>query len=271
MRTLFLSVLVVLLSPVQGFAGPGGNDCDKARSSADVMKCLSAQYEAAQEELNKAFDVLSLQNTDEALAEIKDIQTHWLEYRTLECAQETSALETESLKRLESLRCMNRLTQERVVALQSALQNVESETVVGEAAASPRWMNALANDNPHAFWRYGERIEGDLDCDGESEHIMSGLKVVAETGAMKPIVSISENPATGRPESIVVPVESSGEEEDVTCGLLMETQYVQQAEEEAAEGEELESKACQNHLIVTLANCVATNLSWDGEMYVFGE
>lgn len=287
MRALFLSFLLVLLWPLHVYAGPGGQNCDKARSSADVMSCLNAKYEAAQEELNKAFDALSMQNSDEALIEIKDIQARWLEYRTLECAQETAALETESLKRLEGLRCMNRITRERVGAIKNSLKHGEDEVLVGEAAlAQPRWMNALAEDFPDTFWRYGGRIEGDLDCDGDIEQVMTGLQVSPDTGLSMPIISVSENPSTGRPASAVVALTPTppgeGEDTSVPCGFLTDIQYIQKAQEEAdqtAEASEAaevveaaeEVEMCQNHLIVSAQNCRDMKLSWDGQAYVFGK
>ncbi len=266
MRTLFLSFLLMLLASVQSFAA---QDCDKARSSADVMKCLTRQHEAAKKDLNAVFDKFVGQTPTEGLAEIKDIQARWLEYRDLECAQEAADFEAESLKRLESLRCMNRLTLERVSAIEKSFQNEKEAAVIGEAAAQPRWMNALAEDNPDIFWRYGARTSGDLDCDGEAEQIMSGAHVANE-GAVKPVVSISDNPSTGRPESAVVTLELMDEDEAATCGLLTKLQYIQQAAEDPA-GEEQETKACQNHLIVTAENCAGLKLIWNGESYGFGE
>lgn len=282
MRFLLFFMVSMFFLPAHVLA----RDCDKARSSADVMGCLNVQYEAAQGDLNKAFDKLVSQNASENLAEIKDIQMRWLGYRDLECTQETAALETEALKRLENLRCINRLTQERIVAIQSGFSDEKVHVIVGEVSGQPRWMNALASDNPDIFWRYGARIEGDLDCDGEVEYIMSGLHVTAEAGVVKPFVSISENPVTGRPESVVVALESRGradegdvEEEVLSCGLLTTFKYIEGEKEESADEEEalvedteeIVSKTCTNYLVVSAENCTNSHLSWDGQTYVFGE
>ncbi len=284
MRALF--VFLFLMSSMPAFAGV--QDCDKARSSADVMSCLNRQHESAQGQLNKVFDQLTSQSETEDLVSIKDVQARWVEYRDLECAQETTNLESESLKRIESLRCMTRLMQERIGAIQKRLENDrEGEPAVGEAAAQPRWMNALAEDHPEVFWRYGERTEGDLDCDGEPEQIMSGLHVAPETGEVKPVVSVSENPSTGRPESTVIviaPLNKPDEEAAEPCGLLAKTRYVQKAVEEVEDESDVEAEteteteamveevqACENHLIVIAPRCADMTISWHGNAYAFDE
>jgi uncharacterized protein YecT (DUF1311 family) len=294
MRALVLSFLVAFLLPVSAFAGAAVKDCNKAQSSADVMRCLNDQYETIQGELNAAFDRLTGQKSGEELVQVKRIQAHWLEYRTLACAQETAVLDGESLKRLETLRCKNRLTQERIVALQNALHkdDVRAVAVIGEAAAQPRWMNALAVDYPDVFWRYGGRVSGDLDCDGEDEYVMSGLKFDRQDLDYKTVVSISENPATGRPQSFVLETPRSvsspedGADLNARCFGLVDFVFEQAGEENAqVEGaeetgvklDETEAAAetCASRLVVKdeqvknkTGMCGEHIILWDGRAYV---
>ncbi|MCB1721219.1 MAG: DUF1311 domain-containing protein [Alphaproteobacteria bacterium] len=263
-----------------------GDACEKARSSADVMKCLTRQLDAAQETLNSVFDDLSMQNSGEDLVEIKDIQADWLSYRERECALETGDLETESLKRLENLRCLNRLTQARIETLQRSLKTQDDFEALGEAAAPPRWMNALANDHPDVFWAYGAQIEGDLDCDGESEHIMSGLRSSEDFMEVFPVVSISENPLTGRPKSTVIELgfdddSDNVDEERVGCGLIARLSFAQPPDEaqlpedKSGEGQVPDadaSAACINRLTITAKACEQSRtLYWTGNEYAFAE
>ena len=285
MRSLFAFLVLAFAGmPVFAVAAPPSENCEKARSSADVMRCLSQHYERAQEDLNTAFETLSLKKTGEDLANVKDIQARWLDYRDRECAMETSHLQTESLKRLESLRCLSRLTQERIEALQVVLQNNSEEpSVIGEAgAAQPRWMNALAEDHPDVFWRYGERIEGDFDCDDSPEYAMTGLRVDEKTGAVQAVVSISENPATGRPKSDVLPVlpQSSAEEETSElqgCGFLFKATFkagppVQKREESEGEADEAPVPAeCEHVLVLSAPDCPEQVIRWTGDSYVRAE
>jgi len=292
---------VFLMSVPYVFAGSGSENCEKARSSADVMACLSRQYESAQKDLNRAFDRLGLERSVEDLAEIKNLQARWLEYRDMACQQETGHLETESLQRLESLRCMNRLTQERIIAINNTLKNKSESEDLGEAAAQPRWMNALASDHPDIFWRYGDRISGDIDCDEEAEYMMSGLRLDVKMGVVHPVLSISENPQTGRPVSDVINVpvrpkeveaiggdaekelaETSKDETDAVqaCGSILNLRFEEGSEAVApvdipeAEGGALTSEVsvmCKNSLLVASANCPDRKIHWNGKAYAFGE
>ncbi|MEZ5815255.1 MAG: lysozyme inhibitor LprI family protein [Alphaproteobacteria bacterium] len=292
MRALVFSFFVAFLLPVSAFAGAAVKDCNKAQSSADVMRCLNAQYEIVQEELNTVFDRLTGQKSGEELVQVKRIQTHWLEYRTLACAQETAVLEGESLKRLETLRCKNRLTQERIVALQNALHKDDVRAVIGEAAAQPRWMNALAVDYPDVFWRYGGRVSVDLDCDGENEYIMSGLKFDKQDIDYKTVVSISENPVTGRPQSFVLETPRSvsppedGADLNARCFGLVDFVFEQASHESAqtdgaeeagikSDGAEAAAETCASRLVVKDRQvksegsmCREHIILWDGRAYV---
>ena len=278
MRSAFLFFLVLLFSPVSSvFAGPGGQNCDKARSSADVMRCLTRENEQAQIDLNKAFDALSMQKSGEDLTRVKDTQAQWVKYRDQDCVFETEHFETESLKRLESLRCINRLTQERIVAIENSLEKSAEDEIIGEATTQPRWMNALAEDHPDVFWRYGASVEGDADCDGEMEYLMAGLRQTEESGELEPLISISENPATGRPQSAVIVLPSvtdaEGGETPGQCGALFEIEF-KAVEVEATEGEEQSEEQieeCANRVLVNTANCPPRVIHWSGDSYAFKE
>ncbi|MCB9982958.1 MAG: DUF1311 domain-containing protein [Rhodospirillales bacterium] len=286
MRGFILLTGLVFLAGLAGLAEAAEEACEKARSSADVMKCLSRQHDVSQEELNKVFDALSFENSGEALEALKDLQARWVEYRDRECALETSGLETESLKRLETLRCLQRLTRERIGALQKSLNPEDPPEEQGETAAPPRWMNALASDYPNVFWNYGAQIEGDLDCDGENEHMMGGLRSSEDFMEVFPVVSISENPLTGRPKSTVIELGFDDEsdnvdEERVRCGLVVGLSFAQPPDEarlpedKGGEGQVSDadvSAACINRLTITAEACGQSHtLYWTGNEYAFAE
>lgn len=265
-----------------GFVAPpalADESCEKARNSADVMKCLTRKHDASQEALNSVFDVLSLENSGAELDELKNIQAHWVEYRDRECAIETANLETESLKRLETLRCLQRLTQYRIEALQNSMKFDVAPAVFGEtAAALPRWMNALASDYPDVYWAYGAQTKGDLDCDGDDEYVMRGLRPLADMIMAEPVVAISENPLTGRPRAVVVtPVFSQAQEEETAapgCGLVTGLEIAKPAaldiSQEAHDVETgRQTVACGAQLIVRAAHCKRSAVYvWDGKDYV---
>lgn len=182
--------------PLQGFASGA---CDSARSTADVISCESTQHKHIEGLLNEAFSAADKASADEELESLKDIQKKWLEYRDQECALESDQVEDGSLKRLQELRCLNRINEERIGALDT--MNEDTATKPIDIKAQPRWMNALANDYPDVFWRFGESLSLDLDCDAEDEVIMTGLRIAPKTDALMAIIAITEKPDTGRPQS----------------------------------------------------------------------
>lgn len=266
MRGCFLSLLLgVLFFPVSAMA----EDCAKASSSADVMRCLSGQNERLQEELNSVFDQLSAQSSGEALVKVKDVQGRWIQYRDLECARETDNINRQSLGRLEKLRCLNRLTGERVNAIRTNLQNEERATL-GETGAPPRWMNALAVDYPETFWRYGARVVGDLDCDQIDEYVIEGARVDIKTNRIVPVLAISENPRVGRPVSTVIEryytAEAEGDEEKMPCDFVNDLQFDKAHEEPVADTDFV---VCKNAILVQSNACGMQRLFWDGKAYGF--
>lgn len=260
------------------FALPAlAEECDKARSSADVMKCLTKVNQRVETELNRVFDALSIQSEADALTRIKETQAQWLDYRNSNCDQETAKFDAESLKRIEGLRCRNRLTRERITAIENATEESVQDRIVGEAPGQSRWMNALAEDYPDVFWHYGARIEGDTDCDGDMEHVMSGLRVDAQSGELLPVISVSENPATGRPHSVVVivPLAEGQEDEEplMECGLVSEISFTAvpkaPVDDEAPADEAGDDTQCANFVTVHPAHCRARKLYASENGYEF--
>jgi len=68
--------------------------------------------------------------------------------------------------------------------------------------AVPKWMNVLASENPDIFWRYGERLSADLNCDAQKEEVISGVEL-KQDGAVHAVLAIADNPSTGRPHAQV--------------------------------------------------------------------
>ena len=271
MRKLFILVFCILFSfPAQAVTEDA---CSKARSSADVMRCLDTQYSEAQKNLNKAFQAITLKAEPETLDTIKKIQNEWLEYRDLECEQETAFLTSESIKRIERVRCLNRLTRERTVALQKTMENEERHVALGESVmAQPRWMNALAVDHPDVFWRYGSRKKGDLDCDNIDEHAMLGLRGTSQDNSIVAVIAIAENPMTGRPQSRVLDLEVPEE-----CGFLKDIEFrtlmlSDPASDHTNEEPTLKvQEPCATTLVLKTLNCPDQSVALINGEYTLGE
>ncbi len=273
MRVLiFIAVLVLPL------AAHAADICTDARSTADILKCNIAQNARAQETLNATFTSVLKKQSGETLEQIKNVQSRWLEYRDQQCGLEAEQIEDGSLRRIQELRCLTRVSDERTVALNSF--NVVEHVRAGEIAAQPRWMNALAVDNANVFWRYGAVSEVDLDCDGHNEFMLIGLRVDDKTGAARSVVSVSANPKTGRPLSTVLDlpisnIDKAAEDETalVECGfpqgMLIKTAVPSVTKPEATA--EVAKASCGARVVVNVPNCPSSTVLWDGSAYVLAE
>ena len=199
--------------------------CEMAENTADVMNCVKQRHDDSQERLKTLYDkLLAAEDSGGAPSAFRDTQQRWIEYRDQQCEWEIAQEATESLKRLRQLSCVGDLTAQRADILSLVLSRLKTDN--DEAVhygSAVRWMNSLATDHPEIFWRYGDNIRGDLDCDGEDEVVISGLttnlrKVRTENSdayIVKSYVAVSTNPATGRPQSTIFELPVSDEHEAV--------------------------------------------------------
>lgn len=266
-----MRLLVFLFTLCLPFSAYADQACDTPRSSADVMRCLTQQNQKAEADLNKAYGVLSLQSQGDGLKRLENTQKQWLMYRDLECAMESDISEKQSLNRLENLRCLNRLTEERVGALEYSLKAENDARIIGEVSAQPRWMNALASDYPNVLWRYNDRIEGDFDCDGDAEYVMSGLQVTIDGQDTRPVVMVSENPEIGRPMSSIVSYTDAMDDPDSgaqSCGKILDLKSVESLVGDGADTE-ADTAGCSQAIGVSAQDCPMRLLRWTGEAYGF--
>ena len=243
--------------------------CQKARSTADIMRCVSHQNEQVENALNKAYEEVLRQTDLDQQEPVKNTQSEWVEYRKKACSLEAEQASEESLKRIEELRCLNRIAQERMEALEKLAMSRADK--IEEAHSQPLWMNALAQDHPKVFWRLGEVQMLDSDCDGEDEVVLTGLRVADDSGALTAVLGITEDPVTGRPQNqaFEFPVQEQDEDSEImvrsVCAADMKADFLSnpQASEEGA------GEICAQALIISDDECQGHVLYWDGQNYVF--
>lgn len=259
--------------------------CERAQSTADIMRCVKKRHDEAQKRLNKIFDQLleneraqvdqgEYETPEDIPSTLRITHQNWITYRDYQCAWETSREPSESLKRIRELSCLAALTEQRANILRVALDR-ETPDVKNSAqySSTPRWMNALGADQPNIFWRYHDHIRADLDCDGEQEEIMAGLsaalrdarKAEADRYLVKSVVAITENPATGRPKSnffefTVYPEGQDGQ-------LCRSNVNLTVIDLPAAEGEAEDAKTCRVALQVNDGKCAPHIIRWNGTGY----
>jgi hypothetical protein len=153
----------------------------------------------------------------------------------------------------------------------------EQENTPRELGANPRWRNALVDKKPDVFWRIGQAVASDFNCDGNQEKAIAGVEFIEENAASQPhvIIAISDNPATGRPESEIFKF-SIGKKEnenslslcstDVSLSIENETSKKSEKDESIQQGESNE-KFCENYLKINQSNCSTIKILWDNDHY----
>ncbi len=298
--------LVVLMLCVVAFAatfnGPAWSqrrhgNCDQAVSTANALECVNRNNQDVQNRMSATFKALVENQKDASRALLSDAQKEWILYRDSHCAWEAGLTDTPALKRVYELSCLTAMTEQRISLLEN-INEREEQPEPREFSAQPRWMNALAHDYPDIFWRYGEYKSADMDCDGVDEQIMTGISVVhvdaakkgagdADTAGVKPlhevevIISISENPETGRPKAqlLRLPVNKAQNGAHLCRpAIKLEVQdrpdVVADAETEAGGGDKAKEtgvtdvKSCKK-LQINDGSCAPVMVIWTGKEYAF--
>ena len=180
--------------------------CDDAESTADFQSCIKTHNEASKQKLNKVYKEILGQQERESDHEIMQAQKDWLKYRDTQCRYEAGLTDNEALKHVYETSCLTALTQFRAQYLED-LKTRKNKSLPHEFSNQPRWVNILTNSYPGIFWRYGEWISVDLDCDGEKEDIMTGLDVSHKNQDPSVhstlVVAVADTPETGKPKATI--------------------------------------------------------------------
>lgn len=257
--------------------------CDQADSTAATLDCVNKHNQDVQTKLSSTFKAIIDQQDEETRALLNEAQKNWIIYRDAQCKWESGLPQTPSLERIYELSCLTEMTERRIAVLETVKTREEKEEP-REFGAQPRWMNALANDYPQIFWRYGEWKSADMDCDDEDEQIMTGISVAHIQEAIKIeadgtseeeahheveiVIAVSENPEAGRPKAKLfrVPVSDDQALNPRLCRPAVRLEIRDQAQD--VTGTEAQKPFCKNALQVSDRTCGDLMIFWDGEDYV---
>jgi uncharacterized protein YecT (DUF1311 family) len=187
-------LLIVLFNPVFANGGQKGY-CAHAQTTADLVSCIGDHVNAENANMTVIYKALEQYYADnlDYLSDLNARQDEWITFRDKKCAFEASLYEGGSLERVQSLSCQARLTSNHIEHLKILLGNAD----IPEFSSPPRWVNVLKADYGDIFWRLASTKMIDVDCDGQEEHLVQGLKKI--DGGYEMILSISDSPITGRP------------------------------------------------------------------------
>lgn len=240
-------------------AQTGGFYCPNAQSTADTQKCLKKYLDNSQKRLNSVYKKLTGLVDDDSLDNLKQLQNDWILYRDKECGWEVSLSENPSLKRINELFCLSNMTESRANLLAAILQDKAENEGQGKFGNFPRWMNVVAKKEPKATWNYKDRARFDLNCDGDDEFIMSGVsfETTSDPSLYTAVyhISISENPAIGKPSAKIFDFPVSAEKDsgiDGLCSLFPDFNLIDNKNgsgDVCASKLELQNKGCDNYFI----------------------
>lgn len=96
-----------------------GEACNNANTQLALTECTGQAYQAADDELNKAYQVLvsKLESSSISLEKLREAQRAWIGFRDAECAFESSAVEGGSAQPMVRNGCLEALTKARTQRL----------------------------------------------------------------------------------------------------------------------------------------------------------
>lgn len=260
------SVCTVVAVGMPAAAQVSKDKCARAKNTMDEVACAQEKYDAVSTNLNTVYQNIENLQGDDVRIFFRNAQQQWVAYRDLECQWEASKTsETQSLRRLNELKCLIDVTHDRSVLLESFLDdahNVDGALPELSVLESPRWLNALADTNPGVFWAYDTRKEIDLNCDSVQEVVLSGIKHKGDDYV--PVLAVSENPLTGLPRHAIFEFDVSNDADEQSCpdGFSFRPAVI-----ESINADDMNNGQCDAALIATRGSCGEYLLNWDGQTY----
>ena len=131
MKRIALALLVVAcLLPL--VAASGGqkekkqqNPCEDAATQAEMNQCARKAHEAADAELNKAYNRFVAKLDEEQRAQLKAAELAWIKYRDSTCELEGSFYKGGTMRPMIYSYCLERVTKERTAELKLQLEIYE--------------------------------------------------------------------------------------------------------------------------------------------------
>ena len=256
--------------------------CSQADSTAATQNCLKKHLDTAQRRLNRIYKKLNNKLEDKKKTELAELQKSWLTYRDAECMWEAKNSETTSLKRINELSCMARVSEDRANILSVLYDDEENLDGVREYGSFPRWMNAAAKDNSGTYWNYGGRTGMDLDCDGEDEYVMSGIQItqlkmdkteegeeqIPQNYNMNIIIALAQNPPIGRPVIQTFKfLVNADKNEDNICSDKISMKFIAAQPVKKISEEDNVEESCSAKLEVKSSGCDAKYIAWTGKEF----
>lgn len=264
--TLFFVILTGPLVAAQITPPRLKDNCQRAENTADILACENKKYENAQLQLNRVYeDTLAAEEGTDTVTLLRETQQRWIEYRDQECHRQLKHVHTPSLEQAKRIDCLSDLTTQRIQALRATSSQRGAEDEMVEAYdALPRWINRLSKTHPDTYWQFGRHQYQDLNCDGLSENIVTGLQI--ENGAHQAVIAVISTPKTGRPESFVtMAINDDKDGKPVQCAPILDIHPG--AARNADTNDAAPALTCATQLHIKGPGCAAQHIHWTGSAY----
>jgi uncharacterized protein YecT (DUF1311 family) len=100
-------------------------DCSNPQTQTDLNLCAKAQYEKADKELNKIYQLVLTKLVKSEKEKVKNAEITWIKYRDAECEAEAKVWEGGSIVGLIKGECLTKLTKQRIQVLQEFYDSLE--------------------------------------------------------------------------------------------------------------------------------------------------
>lgn len=120
----FLSASLLLVIPTQQVAAQNIK-CNPAGNTLEMKQCAAEEYQAADKELNQAYQELRSQLDSERQQRLKEAQLAWIDFRDKTCSFEASSALGGTLEGLLYTRCLTEETEQRTAELREIMSRPE--------------------------------------------------------------------------------------------------------------------------------------------------
>lgn len=116
-------IVMAVLVCVAAAAQAGDEECGNMRTQQEMNACATRLYDQADRRLNALYARLlaEIGNDAGAKARLRDSERAWIAFRDAQCGFESAGYEGGSIQPLIRATCMKRLTDARIVELQTGL------------------------------------------------------------------------------------------------------------------------------------------------------
>jgi uncharacterized protein YecT (DUF1311 family) len=114
-----LAVIAALAARAEMF-GPGFQPCGEKTSTVEVVDCVQAKTNAADQRLNTAYKALQAQIDPNQRQPLLAAQRLWVQYRDANCA--FYGTQNGSIRQVQAAECLRSMTEDRAHELEKALK-----------------------------------------------------------------------------------------------------------------------------------------------------